>query len=271
MLAEAIATRFPGVSLAPAQTNHPLIDRLNRFVTLGTEERAAIESMTKVRKTLSVDKTLVREGSRPDRICLILSGVAYRYRFLPNGRRQIFGYLLPGDLCDTHFVILNECDHNVGLLCETEVAVISLSALMTAMVTYPKIERALLMMSLIDAAMLREWLLHAQRDAAQKLAHFFCELSARFRGDGQRGDGQRGALYEHNIPLTQVELADTMGLTVVHVNRIMQRFRRDGLLNWSRRHFDILDYPQLEYLAGFDPTYLRLEAHRVDPRLCAYG
>ncbi len=268
MLVEYISPRCPP---APVQrfpeSPNPLIDRLNLFVTLGAEERAAVAAITGSRRIVRANETLVREGSRPDRVCLILKGVAYRYRYLANGRRQIFGYLIPGDLCDTQFVILNECDHNVGLLCDTEVAVISLAALMTAMVKHPKIERALLMMSLVEAAMLREWLLNVgQRDASQKLAHFFCELSARFKALGNH-DVDKG----FTIPLTQIELADTMGLTVVHVNRILQRFRHDRLLNWSRRHFDIVDYQQLEHLAGFDPSYLRLNESRAEPKLCAYG
>ena len=250
----------------PAPPN-PLAQRLNMFVTLGAEEREAVAAMCITRRRVRANETLVREGSRPDRICLILSGVAFRYRHLANGRRQIFGYLLPGDLCDTQFVILNECDHNIGLLSDSEIAVISLSTMMSTMVNHPRIERALLMMSLVDAAMMREWLLNVgQRDACQKLAHFFCELSARYHALGLHDEDQG-----FTIPLTQNELADTMGLTVVHVNRILQRFRREGLLNWSRRHFDILNPSQLAQLAGFDANYLRLREERAEPKLCAYG
>lgn len=268
MLGESSSSRLSRSSpLSPSAPPNPLIERLDLFVTLGAEEREAVAALCVTRRMYRANDTLVREGSRPDRVCMILSGVAFRYRYLANGRRQIFGYLLPGDLCDTQFVILNESDHNVGLLCDTEVAVIPLPALMSAMVQYPKIERALLMMSLVDAAMLREWLLNVgQRDAGQKLAHFFCELCAR-----QHAFGPDDKHLGISFPLTQVELADTIGLTVVHVNRILQRFRREGLLNWSRRHVDILDYPQLELLAGFDASYLRLQQCRAEPRLCAYG
>jgi CRP-like cAMP-binding protein len=249
------------------ETSSPLIDRLNQYVSLLDDERAAVEAMCMAHRTFRAGQTLVYQGERADRVFLILSGVAVRYRLLPNGRRQIFGYLLPGDLCDTHFVIHDECDHNVGLLCDTEVAMISTQTLMHAMVTYPRLERALLMMSLMDAAMLREWLLNvAQRDAAQKLAHFFCELRTRFRAVSQR-DGVQG----YNIPLTQIDLADTLGLTLVHVNRIMQRFRRDGLIHWSRKHFDVLDYPRLRHLAGFDPAYLRIHRPPAEPQMNAYG
>ena len=266
MLVEYSASSFQRSS-PPCRDTNPLIERLKMFVSLGVEEIAAIETMCSNRRIIRANETLVREGSRPDRVYLVLSGVAFRYRFLAVGRRQILGYLLPGDLCDTQFVILNEADHNVGLLSDSEVAVISLSVLMKTMVAYPKIERALLMMSLVDAAMLREWLLNVgQRDAFQKLAHFFCELNARF---GSLGLHEEAAGF--NIPLTQNELADTMGLTVVHVNRMLQRFRHEGLLNWSRRHVEILNYPQLEYLAGFDPGYLRLEQKCVEPQMCAYG
>ena len=266
MLVKYRASSFQRSS-PPCRHTNPLIERLKMFVSLGAEEIAAIETMCSNRRIVRANETLVREGSRPDRVYLMLSGVAFRYRFLAIGRRQIFGYLLPGDLCDTQFVILNEADHNVGLLNDSEVAVISLSVLMNTMVAYPKIERALLMMSLVDAAMLREWLLNVgQRDAFQKLAHFFCELNARFSSLGLREE-----TAGFSIPLTQSEIADTMGLTVVHVNRMLQRFRHEGLLNWSRRHVEILDYPQLEYLAGFDAGYLRLGQKCVEPQMCAYG
>ena len=244
---------------------NPLIARIERFVTLDADERAAVTAMTRSRRTIKAHETLVHEGSRPDRVCLVLRGAAYRYRYLANGRRQIFGYLLPGDLCDTHFIILNEADHNVGLLCDTEIATIPLPVLMATVVQFPAIERALLMMSLVDAAISREWLLNVgQRDAFQKLAHFFCEITARYQS--LRGDSSTAIV---SIPLTQMDLADTMGLTVVHVNRILQRFRREGLLNWSRRHVQIPDHQLLRDAAGFDDSYLRLRAPPTQPRQAA--
>lgn len=238
----------------PIHIDNPLIERLNMFVTLGAEERDAVAALTRSRRSIKANETLVREGSSPDRVFLILSGAAFRYRFLENGRRQIIGYLLPGDLCDTKFLIDNDADHSVGALCDIEVATIVPALLMATMVEYPKIERALLMMSLVDAAIMREWLINVgQRDAFQKLAHFFCEMNARYRAL-QSADTDE--IY--SMPLTQVDLADTMGLTVVHVNRVLQRFRREGLLSWSRRHVEIPDPSMLESIAGFNDRYLRL-------------
>ena len=246
---------------------HPLIERISHFVTLSNQERDIVASLTKTRRIARATETLFHEGSRPSGVYMIVSGAGFRYRYLPNGRRQILGYLLPGDLCDTQFVILRKCDHNVGLLCESEVAIISPSALMSAMVQFPRIERALLMMAVVEAAMLREWLLNVgQRDAREKLAHFFCETSSRLNALPDHRDDQR-----FDISMTQLDLADTVGLTVVHVNRVLQQFRRDGLIKWSRRHFNILDPVRLEQIAGFDPAYLQIGNVRAEPTLCAYG
>lgn len=256
-------TIFPG---GYNQAN-PLIERMNKFVALGASETGAVRQLTRIRRSLRMNETLVREDRKPDRIYLILKGVAFRYRYLIDGRRQIFGYLFPGDLCDTQFVILNECDHNVGLLCDSEVALISLPDLMGAMVTFPKIERALLMMAVVDSAILRENLLNlGQRDAFEKIGHFFCEITARMRAIGQiNADGS------FSLPLTQMELADTLGLTVVHVNRILQRFRLEGVLCWSRRQVIILNQPKLESIAAFNGAYLHLDAPREEPALQAWG
>lgn len=245
---------------------NPFAERLNAFVGLGADERHAIAAITNVSKTINAHETIIREGSSSDRICLILSGLAYRYRYLSNGKRQIFGYLLPGDLCDTQFAICNTCDHNVGVLCSSQIAVVSPSDLAKIRAAFPKIERALSMIALVEAAILREWLLSVgQRDACQKLAHFFCELSERFKS------GSYEASAGLSLPLTQVEIADTMGLTVVHVNRVLQRFRREGLLCWSRRHFNILNHERLAQIAEFDGSYLRLEARHMPSPMLAYG
>ncbi len=253
--------------IPPSAPCHPLIGRLNRFVKLGLDECTAIEAMTRSQRTLGPGQALAREGTRPESICLMLDGFAYRYRHLADGRRQILGYLLPGDLCDTQFAFFDECDHDIGTLCTSRVASIPLTTLMSTIAKFPKIERGLLMMSIVDGAINREWLLNlGKRQAFEKLGHFFCELTMRFHNihDDARGK-------EVDVPLTQAELADTMGLTVVHVNRVLQRFRREGLLNWSRRHFHILDFERLATLSGFDPRYLRLHHRLPEPQMVAYG
>jgi CRP-like cAMP-binding protein len=138
---------------------------------------------------------------------------------------------------------------------------------MNTMVSYPQIERGLLLMSIQEAAMTREWLHNlGKRDSFQKLGHLFCELSLRFDAvrDGAIGRGV-------DVPLTQVDLADTIGLTTVHVNRVLQRFRRERLLDWSRHRFEILDFERLAHESEFNPRYLGLNKREHEPRALAYG
>ncbi|QNM81727.1 Crp/Fnr family transcriptional regulator [Sphingomonas sabuli] len=244
-----------------------LLRRFRKFVSLDAADIAAVEHLLRNRRRMQAHEMLVREDSKPDRVYLMTGGIGFRYRFLPDGRRQIFGYLLPGELCDTAFVISNACDHNVGLLCDAEVAVINPAELMTTMVNHPRIERGLLMMALGDAAIMREWLLNlGQRDALHKMAHFFCEMITRLEAAGAvEADGS------YALPITQNELADTLGLTVVHVNRTLQRLRHDSVLEWSRRRFKVLDWALLAAVGGFNSNYLALEERPVEPRLNAYG
>ncbi len=184
---------------------------------------------------------------------LIINGFAYRYKHLLDGRRQICGYLLPGDLCDTHFALRSISDHSVGLLSDADVAMIPAHELVSVMVAYPRIERALQLARLAEDATLREWILNiGQRDAIQKLASFFCEMSTRL---GLLGETKANRWYD--LPLTQTELADTLGLTTGHVNRILQQLRREGIFAWGRGRFAILDPDRLQSIAEFDGAYLR--------------
>jgi CRP-like cAMP-binding protein len=254
------------VPSAPVQSS-PIVRKLASFVDLTPGEIAALDSLSHKRKTFAAGETLVRQGSKPFSVFLILNGVAYRYKYLANGKRQIFGYLLTGDLCDAHFVLCRHSDHDIGLLTEAEVAMIPMHELTAVITQYPNIRRALLKMRLVEDAILREWLLNVgQRSAPQKLAHFICEISERLLGVGSiNPDGS------FEVPLTQLDVADTMGLTVVHVSRCLQKFRREGLVHWSRRQLTIVNLPRLRQVAGFDAGYLQIRRAHVQSPDTAYA
>jgi CRP-like cAMP-binding protein len=228
--------------------------KLNRHVRLNAVDNLALASVTRNRKKLHAGETIVHEGCRSRVVFLILSGVAIRYKLLPNGRRQIFGYLLPGDLCDAEFTVSNYCDHSVEALTDIDVALIPIAELENLILHHPLIARALKQTAVVEGAILREWLLNVgQRDAFQRIAYFFCEISARLQCSGRTSTD--GSLP---IPLTQLELADSVGLTVVHVNRCLQRFRSEQLIAWHRRRVAVLDLDRLQQIAGFDRSYLKL-------------
>lgn len=245
-----------------ASTN-PLVRKLSRFVPLGEDEVSALERLSRNCGSELAGQDLIYEGGKPEHIFLIMDGWAYRYKHLDNGRRQILAYLLPGDLCDVHVFIFEEMDHSIGLLCNAQVVRISPREILETMNRFPKIERAMWWATLVDEATLREWLLNVgQRNAIEKLSHLFCELSVRMRAVGLVNDDG-----SFPLPLNQYELADTTGLTAVHVNRTLQTLRKENLIKLARRKLTIPDFERLAETAAFNPNYLHIDGPPAEERL----
>lgn len=234
--------------------HNPLLRKLNAFVDLSEDDRAAITELCHETRSYKARSNLIREGQRPEVVFLLLEGWAYRYKLLPDGSRQIVAYLLPGDLCDIHIFILKEMDHSMALLSDATVAVIPKIKMENLIRERPAVGQALFWATLVDEAVLREWLLNiGQRDAYERLSHLFCELWLRMLQVGLVTEG------EFSLPLTQEQLGDTMGLTSVHVNRVLQRMRSEGLVTLSGKNLTIHDMDRLKKVANFDPKYLHLE------------
>lgn len=232
-----------------------IVTRLRSFVRLGVDEVDALERLAGQSRIFQSEKILIHEGTTINSVCLIVKGLAYRYKMLAGGRRQILGYLIPGDVCDIQFAISNRPDYSVALIGSTSITRISTSSLDQLITQYPKIGRALSLAAIMDSAILREWLLGVgQRDALQKLSHFFCEMSVRM--DSVGGVSDEGSF---DLPVNQATLADSLGMTTTHVNRTLQRLRHDGLIELRNRKLSILDSEGLATLAGFDGTYLRMK------------
>lgn len=230
-----------------------LATRLSAFVRLGHEERDALDMLSRNAKRFRSDQIFIHEGSTSNSVYLIVSGLACRYKMLAGGRRQILGYLIPGDLCDIHFAIARP-DHSVASVGDSSVARIPTWKITELIARYPNIGRAFTLASLIDAVILREWLLSVgQRDALQRLSHFFCEMAVRLEAIGETNDDG-----SFELPVNQTTLADTLGLTPVHINRTLQRLRNDGLIKLCHRRLMILDRDRLATVAGFDDSYLRV-------------
>lgn len=232
---------------------NPLAAKLSSFTDLGTGDVAALDALLGAPVTGQAYDDVIREGERPDQVILLLRGWACRYKVLEDGARQIVAYLVPGDLCDPHVFILDAMDHSIGLLTNATLAFISRDAIVHLTDCYPTIARALWWSTLVDEAVLRHWLVNlGQRDAFDRVAHLFCELSDRLRAVGlDVGD-------ELEVPLTQEQLGDTVALTTVHTNRVIQRMRVEGLISVTRKMIRVRDIARLRVLCGYDPTYLHL-------------
>lgn len=237
---------------APWPTNS-LVRKLETLARLGSDEIDALVALSRFPKLVRSEQILVHEGASIDHVCLVVEGLACRYKMLAGGRRQIMGYLIPGELCDIQFLVCNTADYSVAAVGDAQVVKIPVHKLADVIARYPKIARVLSMSALIDCSILREWLLNiGQRDAVEKLSHFFCEMEFRMNAVGRVDhDGS------FELPVNQAALADTIGLTPVHVNRTLQRLRTAGLILLSHRRLSILDQERLAAIAGFDAHYLR--------------
>ncbi len=234
----------------PAPRN-PLIAKLEKIARLSDDDRQALSEICRDIREVAARRDIIGEGDRPDNVHVMLSGWAARYKVLPDGSRQITAFLIPGDFCDLHVTILKQMDHGIQALTPATVAFIPHQVMQDLPLHRPELARALWWATLVDEAVLREWIVNiGRRDAYQGVAHLLCELHARMRHVGLVDEGR------FPLPLTQEELADALGLTPVHVNRVLQRLRGDGLITLQERVLTLEDPAGLRKAAGFDPSYL---------------
>ncbi|MFB0613921.1 Crp/Fnr family transcriptional regulator [Aurantiacibacter poecillastricola] len=231
----------------------PLLKRLANFSEFTEEEAETIAGLSATAQRLCVGTVLIEEGDRPEDVIYLVEGWAARYKILPDGRRQIVAILIPGDLCDVQVFTLKEMDHSIALLSDAKVARIPKRTMLQTMEDTPRIARAMWWSTLVDEAVLREWLVNmGQRNAFERLAHLFCELWLRLKQVGLTSG------HGFHLPLSQEGLADTMGLTPVHINRTLQRMREERLITLRSGELVIEDIERLQKIADFNPNYLHL-------------
>jgi CRP-like cAMP-binding protein len=235
-----------------------MIRKLESIFTLSDDEKQALLSLPMQVMAIKADQDLVRQGDRPSRSCLILSGFAATYKMTVGGKRQIVSFNLPGDIPDLQSLHLKTLDTSIGTISTCRVGFITHEALRDLCTRYPRIAAALWRETLIDAAIFREWVLNVgQREAYQRMAHVLCELLMRLRAVGLAED------HACDLPITQSEFADALGVTTVHVNRVLQEMRADGLIELKGERLNIPDWDRLKEVGDFDPTYLHLESNRA--------
>jgi len=238
----------------PAPDNR-LARKLEAFTRLSARDKTALDRVWKCQRQIcTAQRDLICEGDVPHRVPMIVDGWACRYKALLDGRRQITGFFLPGDICDFNVFILKRMDHSIRAL--TAVTYVALSPPDVEELTsaHPRIMHGLWRESLVNASIQREWTVNlGQRSALERLAHLLCELFIRLRIVGMTRE------CSCEFPVTQSELADTLGLTAVHVSRTIKSLRARGLIRLQDRKLEILDFDALRRIALFDSNYLHLD------------
>lgn len=236
----------------------PLIRKLLNRSSLDDGDIAAISALPFRKRTVPASTYLLREGQLPLRCGFIVEGYAFRQKLSADGNRSIVCVMVPGDLFDVQNLLLGQSDHDVQALTRLTVAEVAIGAFRDMTMSRPGLINAMWTDGLAEAAIYREWLLNVgRRPAPARLAHLLCEFQVRLRAAGMGSDDG----YE--LPMTQEQLGDTLGLTSVHVNRVLKTLERQGLISRKGRQLTVLDWNSLQSAAQFNPRYLHLD--RLQP------
>lgn len=231
-----------------------IIRKLAMRARLSDADEEALRALPLTTRTLEPLSYTVREGDPPRQCAALLSGFAFRQKLTGSGGRQIVGLHVPGDLLDLQNLFLDVSDHNVQMLTRGDVAFIPRAALRELALARPAINHAFFVDTLVEASIFREWVVNVgRRDARGRVAHLLCEFAMRLEAMGL--DKQ----YSYELPMTQEQLADSVGLTPVHINRTLKGLERDGLIARDRRSVRIVDWQRMRAAADFGERYLHLD------------
>jgi len=230
-----------------------LVQRLQATVELTDDERSAIYRLPLHVRHFERGQDLVREHDRPSQCILILDGWIARYKVLGDGKRQIVSIELPGDMPDLQSLYLEVMDHNLGSLTKCVVGFIPHVAMKAWLAAHPRLAAAMWRETLISGSISREWVLNVgAREAYARVAHVLCELYVRLKAIGRTENDS------FVLPLSQSALGEAVGVSSVHVNRVIMALRKDGLIAVAQGVVTILDITRLIEVSSFDDTYLHM-------------
>ena len=236
-----------------------LIRNLEHRSPLSDTEKAALRALPWKTGNFAAGQDLAKMGDVSSESHLLISGFVARVRFVDQGGRQILALHVPGDFIDLQSFLLPEMDHTVTAMSPGQLAAIAHPDLTRLCNDHPRLSRILWRSTLVDAAIHREWLLGLGRqNAAQRTAHILVELCFRLEKVGLCKDRQ------FELPLSQADLSDVVGLSPVHVNRTLQELRARNLISWKGRNVAILDWEELARIGEFDPAYLHFERMDIE-------
>ena len=233
---------------------NPWTTKMENFTAFSDMERYRLDGLVcKDRGYHAPKEDFAVEGSKPDYCHVIISGLACRYKILPNGERQILAFLIPGDICDVEIFVVRNLDHSIAAIIPTTTALISPEVMKLLLRETSSLGEALWWGTLTDLAVLRERIVDGRRSAYVRIAHLLYEMLVRYRMVKlTNGDS-------FDFPITQVDLADATGITPVHTNRMLKKLKSDGLIKFSDGVVTVINTSRLKDVAQFNGAYLHLD------------
>lgn len=221
---------------------------------LADADRQAVLDLPGEVRSIRRGEDVLREGDHPNESVVVLAGLLQRYKMSPDGRRQIHSLYLPTDTPSFETLPMEVVDNNVGAIAPSRIGIVHHDDLCRLIDEHPKVRMLIWRETLVQGAIFREWLMrNSQMLAHVQMAHFFCEMMLRARAAGiAQGNSC-------DLPITQEDLADALGVTPVHVNRTLMVLRAGGLVEFQKGRLTIADWPKFAEIAEFDASYLHLE------------
>jgi CRP-like cAMP-binding protein len=243
----AVLTESPPLSASTL----PLVDKLAAYLTLSPDEIDFLSDLHEPRRKVPRHRDIIVAGRRYDQLFVLCGGVVSRYKVLPDGKRQVLNVGLPGDLIGLPSSLFDVAVNSVAALTEVTLAPVSFAKLFSVFSRFPRVATALFWSSACEAAMFGEHLVNlGRRSAYERLAHLVLELLVRLRAVGLGDD------CSYNLPLTQELIADVLGLSGPHINRMIRSLRDEGLATIEGQRVTVHDIAGLSSLASFDERYL---------------
>jgi CRP-like cAMP-binding protein len=228
-----------------------LVRKLRHTTNLDDDDIKSIRDLPMTLRDVPANQSIVREGDRPQQCCLMIEGFSIRSKVTDGGKRQILSIHIPGDIPDLQSLHLHVMDHDLRTLSACKLAFIPHEALRALTRNRPMVAEACWRETLVDAAIFREWIVNVgRRNAAQRMTHLIMEVRERLKVVGL------SANQHFQLPMTQIDLADALGLTPVHVNRVLKELRAEGLVDIKRSEVSIAEPEKVSSFADFNPMYL---------------
>jgi CRP-like cAMP-binding protein len=240
-----------GGSPSATTVSNAFINRLAQLVPLTPDETAVLWDLQSTARTIQRHRDIITEGRSYGSLFIVLEGNAIRYRILHDGRRQIVNIVLPGDIIGALGYFMESSLYSTKALTEVHVAVIPFARLNALNETHPRLVTKIFWWFSCESTIYAEHLVDlGRRSALERVAHFLLELLTRLRSVGLADD------QSFKIPLTQELMADALGLSIPHVNRVLRRLREDQLVVVEDQRVTVKDMDSLSELADFEPGYL---------------
>ncbi|MBJ3785499.1 Crp/Fnr family transcriptional regulator [Devosia sediminis] len=230
-----------------------LIAKLASIGRLLPEYETAIRQLPIRVSQLDRGDDAVMEGQIMGHCCVVIEGLLQRHKHMQDGSRQILSFHPAGDIPDLQSLHLRKVDYTLSATTPTTIATIRHSDMQAMLRKHPGLTDLFWRDTLVDAAKFLTWMmLIGQASAEARMAHLFCEMFMRLKSVGTIDS------FEFPFKVTQSDLADALGMSIVHANRTLQELRSAGLLIFASGQAEILDWPRLSELGQFDPAYLHL-------------